>query len=53
VKIDVFAHIHPQQYGRRVRQALERQPDSALLEEWELMLGRADPARGGPTARGG
>ncbi len=43
MKIDVFAHIHPPEYSRRVRQALARQRDSPLLEEWDLMLAE-DPA---------
>lgn len=43
MKIDVFAHIHPPVYSRLVRDALARQPDSPLLEEWELMLAE-DPA---------
>lgn len=43
MKIDVFAHIHPPEYGARVREALARQPGSPLLEEWDLMLAE-DPA---------
>jgi uncharacterized protein len=43
VKIDVFAHIHPPEYGRRVRAGLAHRPDSPLLEEWELMVAE-DPA---------
>jgi uncharacterized protein len=43
VKIDVFAHIQPPTYSRRVRAALERRHGDPLLKEWELMVAE-DPA---------
>lgn len=43
MKIDVFAHIQPPTYSRRVRAALERRHGDPLLKEWELMVAE-DPA---------
>lgn len=43
MKIDVFAHIRPPSYSKRVRAIVEHRHGDPLLKEWELMLAE-DPA---------
>jgi uncharacterized protein len=43
VRIDVFAHIQPAIYSRRVREIVQRRHGDRLLKEWDLMLAE-DPA---------
>jgi predicted TIM-barrel fold metal-dependent hydrolase len=48
--IDVFAHIQPPEYARRVRSIVAQRPNDPLLAEWEPMLAE-DPALADLDAR--